>query len=439
MSRRALSLALVDPGSSRHELNEPIGIDAVASAAAAHGHCVRQYFAPVSGLPDVRVLAGTDIVGLSMPLGSLETTRRLAADLRALPQPRRPRLVLGGLLPTFATDQLLAEFPEAILVVGEGEDAIAGILEATSAQSPSALTEVPNLAFRHGGSVVHSPRRLVDLAGALSPARAWVRPVAARGGIVRAEGSRGCSWGRCTFCAIQHKYCDEARWREISIDRIIAELEELSRFGVRHPYYTDEDFVGSDPARAVALADAIVAAKADGRIAPDLTLYLDMRVASIVDRGGPGRPSGRTVLEALRRAGLREVFVGIESGSREQVRRYKKPATAARNLQALALLRELGISADVGFIFFDPEMSIEEAVANLEFLRESRLWSHDARLTKEVRVEAGTPLVEQYRDRGLLVGPLDVDDLTFPYRWLDHRVEAAHTVERNPCGVAGPR
>lgn len=437
MTTRSPSLLLVDPGSSRSELNEPIGIDAVAAAAAATtGATVHQSFAPLSRLPVPADYENADILGLSMPLGSLAASRAFVQGWRSLPAQLRPLLVLGGLLPTFATDAVLDEFPEAILVVGEGEDAIGGLVAAV-ANGPGAGVRgrleqgsVPNLVFRAGDQVVRTPRRLVELADALPPTRAWTGQVATQGGIVRAEASRGCSWGRCTFCAIQHKYCDQARWRDFPVARVLEQLEHLSAAGVRHPYFTDEDFVGDDPVRTILLARGITEAKARGQIARELTLYVDMRVDSILAAGSARGPSGADVLVALRAAGLREVFVGIESGSREQVRRYKKPATAARNLRALSLLRELGIEVDVGFIFFDPEMSLDEAAANLDFLREAGLWSHDARLTKEVRVQAGTPLVDQYRDRGFLVGPLDVDDLTFPYRWVDPRVEAVHAAFR---------
>jgi hypothetical protein len=188
--------------------------------------------------------------------------------------------------------------------------------------------------------------------------------------------------------------------------------------------------VGARSKRALRLAAAICEAKADGRIHPDLSLYLDLRVASVLQVARPGRPSGVQILEALKAAGLREVFVGIESGAKDQVRRFQKAASAARNLRALELLRRLGLAVDVGFIMFDPEMQLEELRHNLDFLRASDLWTHDARLTKSLRLQAGTPQLLEFEGKGLVAGSLDLDDLTYPYRWLDPRAEAVHNVFR---------
>lgn len=435
--KHQVHVTLVDPGSSRHELNEPIGIGALASAINQHFGplaCVVQFFAPINGLPDYQTMGDTGILGISTPLGSVARLRSLVATWRAIPTQRRPLLVLGGLIATFAPETLLGEFPEAILVIGEGEEAIT-LLTAIARVAPDgpwhallAEASIPNLVYKVGDQVIRTHRRNIDLREAPAPARPFLRDLVLQGGIVRVEASRGCSYGRCTFCAIQHKYCDEAVWRDVEIPRIIQELSELSRVGARHPYFTDEDFVGSDPTRALALASAIEREKLLGNITDELTLYVDMRAASILARGNANRPSGADVLKGLRAAGLREVFVGIESGAGEQVRRYKKPATAERNLRALSVLDGLGLAVDVGFIFFDPEMTLGEASANLEFLRRAGLWNHYARLTKEIRLEAGTPLVELYRQKDLIAGPINIDELTYPYRWRDAQVEEIYDV-----------
>jgi len=429
---------LIDPGTTREELNEPIGIGALAATLEAQLRSEVQVdlaYVPLDGPVAPERLMRYDVVGLSTPLGSLADTASLAKHLVDIPEERRPLFVIGGLLATFAPDELLARFPHALLVLGEGEDSLVGVVHALRGHEGAGLhtalerERVPNLVFTSGGRVVRTPRTLVNLHTAVAPRRDYVPALVARQGIVRAETSRGCAWGRCTFCAIQHKYADQIDWRKVRVDRVVAELEQMSRDGARHPFFTDEDFIGGSPERAIELARAIGAGRRRGRIVPELTLYVDMRVDTIL-AAPTGRPSGADVLRAMRAVGLREVFVGIESGAREQVRRYQKPATAQRNLKALAMLRELGVAVDVGFILFDPEMSLPEVRANLAFLREAGLWDHDARMTKALRVEAGTPLVADYRAKELITGPLDVDELLWPYRWVDPRVEAVHEAFR---------
>ncbi len=270
--------------------------------------------------------------------------------------------------------------------------------------------------------------KLVDLNNCLPPDRSFVKSICANGGIIRAEASRGCAWGKCRFCAIQHKYCDEARWRDVGISRILKELEQLSNLGVTNPFYTDEDFIGNAPHRAIALADKIIEAKKNDKIEACMTLYVDMRVDSILAKARNNTPSGKEVLQKLKKAGLREVFIGIESGAKEQVKRYRKPSTTERNIQVLQLLKELDLSVDIGFIMFDPEMCLDELFANIHFIKASGLNYHDARLTKCLRIEPKTPMVEDYQKKGLISGKLDMNELIYPYRWANGTVEDVYHV-----------
>lgn len=425
-----MRVALVDPGSSRAEMNEPIGIDLLAASLQARfGEKIEvsQYFKPITGLPDSGEIPAFALLGIASPLGSLSELDALYASWRRARV--RPKLVIGGVLATYGPDQILARFPEAVAILGEGEDALTRLAElncttAGACFSKDQLQNIPNIAFTTDTGIVKTPRLNIDLSITPPPSRRFTADVAKSGGIVRAESSRGCSYGACSFCAIQHKYSDIKGRREFPIDTILDDLERISQCGARHPYFTDEDFVGTSPDRAIALAEAISSAKRHGRIAKELTLYLDMRASSILHKESPHRRSGIQVLTALKDCGLREVFVGLESGSPTQAARYKKPSPSTRSFETLAILRALGITVDVGFIFFDPEMSLQEASENLDFIRTTGLWNHDARLTKAVRVEAGTQLETSYRERDLLCGAMDLDSLTFPYRWLCEQTEA---------------
>lgn len=436
---RELRVLLIDLGSTRKEINEPIGICAVAAYAKKHASFqidIKLRLYPISKHPTRAELSTFDVVGLSTKIGSLSKIVEINELLMNLPENSRPVLVLGDLIATFATEGILKIFEHAICVVGEGEVSFLQLLEAIrSAKSMGihlrdalANSHIDNLAFVSNGQCIQNNRRLVNLSSCPSPDREFAKTIANIGGIIRCEGSRGCAWGRCSFCAIQHKYCNETHWRPIEIERIISELHQLSSLGIRSPFYTDEDFIGNDPIRAIELSNAILKAKKEGYIDERLSLYVDMRADSILSKAHKGAPSGKEVLASLKAAGLREVFVGIESGSKEQVKRYGKASTAARNIQVIDTLRQVGLTLDVGFIMFDPEMSINELFSNIEFLEQTGLNAHDARLTKSLRIEPGTPIVEGYMAKDMLTGGIDVDQLVYPYKWMNSDVEDVHAI-----------
>lgn len=434
---RTLRVLLIDLGSTRKEINEPIGICAVASYVkkyVSYSIDIELKFLPLSKLPTQPELASFDVVGLSTKIGSLNKIHKINNDILELPLEFRPFLVFGDLIATFATKNILKIFNHAICVVGEGEVCFLKLLDAIQESIrlkihlPEILLkrEIPNLAFIAGNKYIQNKSKLVDLSTCPSPQRTFAKEVSAVGGIIRGEGSRGCAWGRCSFCAIQHKYCNETRWRPIAIERIIDELETFSSLGINSPFYTDEDFIGNDPIRAIELSQSILHAKKIGNIDNKLSLYVDMRVDSILSRSHNRNPSGKDVLISLKAAGLREVFIGIESGAKEQVKRYKKASTAQRNILVLDLLREVGVTFDIGFIMFDPEMSVNEILVNIEFLSNTGLNYHDARMTKSLRIEPGTPIVKEYIAKDMLVGDMDIDQLVYPYRWSNSDTQEAY-------------
>lgn len=431
---KVLRVLLIDLGSSRKEINEPIGICAVAAYVekyAQFGVEIDLRFLPLSQKPTREELARFHVVGLSTKIGSLGQVFDVYSDICMIPACSRPLVVLGDLLATFATQEILRLFPEFICVTGEGEEGFLQLLAAISEHGEPAceihrfLTSryIPNLAYMLDGKYIQNESRLIKLELCPPPLRRFSKNVASLGGIVRNEGSRGCAWGKCSFCAIQHKYCNEARWRPIPTERAVSELQELSQMGIKSPFYTDEDFLGDNPIRAIELATEILKKKSTGEIDRDMSLYVDMRVDSILSKGHKGSPTGRQVLAKLKEAGLRKVFIGLESGAKAQVKRYKKASTAHRNSMVLDVLNDLGITFDIGFIMFDPEMDINELSANISFLKQTGLNKHDARMTKKLRIEPGTPLVAEYRAKNLISGGLDVDDLTYPYRWKYSQAE----------------
>jgi hypothetical protein len=75
------------------------------------------------------------------------------------------------------------------------------------------------------------------------------------------------------------------------------------------------------------------------------------------------------VFTLLRRAGLEEVFIGVESFVPRVLDEMKKGATVEDNLRALDILAGLGIRAGVGFIAFDPDTTLEEFFTNLEMVK----------------------------------------------------------------------
>jgi radical SAM superfamily enzyme YgiQ (UPF0313 family) len=416
---------LIDVGTARNELNEPLAIE-ILSANLKHFFPTAKidvaYLQLTEQQKTNQELCGYDIIGISTKINSIETIEGFLSRMTEKSFDTRPLFVLGGLVATFAYKQLLLKYPNAICVLGEGEDAIVGIAK-TVCDNPNDdiakikkalhVRQIPNIALNMDGQIRISNRKLVCLEELPKPSREFLSTVIKQRGLVRLEGSRGCSWGGCTFCGITAKYgC--AKWRPFPVRHIIEQLEEISSAGGRYPYFTDEDFIGNNPKRAIEIADAIIDAKTKGRIAHDLAFYVNLPAKSVT--------KNRIALMKLKKAGLKEVFVGIESGSKTQLTRYGKNATVKDNAEALHTLRDLGLKIDIGFMMFDSEVTVTEVKENIDFLGKLGLIEHGERYIKRVRIEPETELASRLLDEKL-IDKFDIDTLSYPYNFKDPLIQ----------------
>ena len=421
-----LRIKLIDVGTDRNELNEPLAIETLAGVLKntfqSQVRVDLGYLQRTNGRIAIANSYEYKIVGISTKINALVRTEAILNGLTENILKRNQIVVLGGLIATFAYQQLLEKYPKVLFVLGEGEEALEGITQAVldypdadfnGVREVIVRSNVPNIVMKRNDKVIFTERRLVCLKTVPKPSRNFLRIVVNRGGLVRLEASRGCSWGHCTFCGVSAKYgC--TKWRPFPIRRIIGELEEISAAGGRYPYFTDEDFFGDNPQRAVDIADAIIAAKNRGSIALGLHFYINLPVKSVNEN--------RFILAKLKESGLIEVFIGLESGSKNQLSRYGKRASVQDNAEAIYVLRELGLRIDIGFMMFDPEMTLKDLNENLCFLQELNLVEHGERHIKKVRVEPMTDLERKLKSENI-VESLNVDSLSYSYSFSNSVIQ----------------
>ncbi|GAA0922152.1 B12-binding domain-containing radical SAM protein [Virgisporangium aurantiacum] len=410
-----MRVMLVELGADRDEFNEPIALGCLAAAlrnANISDLNVEQRWLMLDPtLPTVEELRNVEVVGVSAQIGSLDRLDRLMGIVAGLANP--PVVVVGNLLATYAPTELLRRHPQIVCVRSEGEVALVDICRrrALGPGNAEIFRGITNVQVN--GDLLQASVGSKAFDVSLLPDRSFTARVVQRGGIVRIEGSRGCHWGRCEFCSVASRFGFEV-WRPFPIQRIVDDLCVLSSLGARSPYFTDEDFFGRNYDRAEALAESVITAKKRGEIDRDLNFFVSMLASDFRAK------ACLRALEVLRRAGLREVFVGVEAGSNEQLRRFKKKARSWTNDSAIRIAQRLGLQVDIGYIFFEPHMAFEDLTANLEFIRSLPLSDCDSRVVKKLRIQPITTSRITYSE--VVVGPLELDRLTYPYKFRDDRV-----------------
>ncbi|MBI2874121.1 MAG: cobalamin B12-binding domain-containing protein [Firmicutes bacterium] len=438
-----VDVLLVHPPWSSRLLGNPeenLGLAYLAACLRERGHRVEILDASLQGL-SMKALIGEirnrtfRVLGISVLFQvSMPEAVRIAAAARegAAGGGNRNRIhvTVGGHFPTFEAERLLADFPVLDSVVrGEGEETLPELVEtlrsggqngANGEGSGGGLEGIRGLVFRRDGEVVVNPPRplIADLDRLPFPARD-LTPLAVRRGVRPAVlTSRGC-YGLCSFCSIRAFYDSSPgkAWRGRSPAGVVDELAELARMGIRSFHFNDDNFVGAGrrgAERAAAIAEEI--------------LRRGLKVGFAVScRANDVRED---LFKILKKAGLREVFLGIESGVQRVLNDLRKDVTVDENLAAVETLRKLDLRPRLGFIMFDPDATVEEIHRNVAFLKRLGVrWGAMDTLTdvlNRLHLFSGTPVVERLRRQGRLGGSY----LAPTYRFSDPGVETIYRLTR---------
>ncbi len=85
-----------------------------------------------------------------------------------------------------------------------------------------------------------------------------------------------------------------------------------------------------------------------------------------------------------KKIGLKRIFLGLESGSTEQMKRYSKGINKSQAVASLRIFSSMGFSLRLGFITFDPLMTKEDLSENIEMLKRDDIILSNAVITPEL-------------------------------------------------------
>ena len=272
-------------------------------------------------------------------------------------------ITLGGNIVTRIRD-VLPEKPELFeyfdsAVVYEGENAFVQLVEAV--ENNADFSRLPNLIYK-GSDGVHVNKEVFaeDLSKLPPPDfdglpldKYFVPEL-----ILPYLATRGCYWGRCTFCDHFQGYVEGFRTKQV--DQIVEEIESLKgKYGTRFFHFTDESY---PPALFRKLSRALIEQKSN------IVWTTHMRFEeTLLDED---------VWRDAQASGCRYLHFGYESGNDRVLKLMDK----ATNLDAirtnLRMASEAGIWNHImGFFGFPGETSAE-AEDSKRFVHENREHIH---------------------------------------------------------------
>ncbi len=340
---------------------------------------------------------------------------------------------LYGHYSTFAYKKILEQYHFIDSVtVGEPEQTILELSNhLINCKDGSLPIDIAGLMHRgvHGEPVL---RELVnDLDSLPFPERRFLKNEIEAGIVTYILGSRGC-YNNCGFCYLNPFYGKASSWRGRSAHNVFAEITELyNKYECIEFYFADANFFGQGrygKERVVKLANLIVESGLQ------IKFGLECR-ANDVDEVG---------IALLVKAGLTNIFIGIESGNQATLNSINKNVSVEVNKKAVKTIKESGIKLNMGFIMFDKNADLNSIRQNFEFLQELGLLTEPYTtahlLYHKQSMFEGTPDYERMVFRtGEAKGDqkfLDSDKYELLYEFNNKQVSAMADITTNYCSKA---
>lgn len=269
------------------------------------------------------------------------------------------KLVIGGPHATARPDDILKIFKGCDFVLrGESDDSLVELVK--SMKNGADLSAIKGLSYRRDGEIVHNPE--VDLNMDIDtipfPARELLDSaynkklywrMGHRGTTDIIISSRGCPFD-CNFCFRSAK-----KFRMRSPENILEELKMLKARGVRNVQIMDDLFV-SNKKRCMQILDLIVR---EG-------LNMEFKVRARVDT------IDEELLRSLKKAGVKAIVYGIESGSQKILDAMNKRTKIEKNYAAVALTKKVGMQCYADILMGYPGETPETLKETEEFLLKAK-------------------------------------------------------------------
>lgn len=155
----------------------------------------------------------------------------------------------------------------------------------------------------------------------------------------------GCPFN-CVFCIM-----GKLKYKYRSVENVISELEYIGSLSVREIFFVDQAF-GAKKERTKTLLHEMIRNKFEFR-------WFTFSRVDLVDY---------EVLSLMRTSGCHTIIFGIESGSEEILKKYRKGYNKKQIVETLRICRKLGIRTVGTFIIGLPDETEETAKETIDFI-----------------------------------------------------------------------
>ena len=371
------------------------------------------------------------LVGISSMTFQYNTAKKIAQLIKGTN--KDIRLALGGYHATLMSPELKTEDDSRLfdfsgedgrlfdfVVRGEGEVTFRELVDAMDGGDKD-FHSILGLSYRSNGEWYHNAQRpLLDVKTiklAKRSTRIWNDYGYWGYNFDTTESSRGCTF-TCNFCSMQHMY--GLSFRTFDISRVMEDLEDVKSVRGNIVLFIDDN-ITLNPKRFLEICEAMIKEGHND-------LYYWAQVSS------KGIASVPELSKAMKAAGFKMVFLGIENASKRNLERLNKGDILEYSKKAIKYLHDAGLIVIGGMIVGNPEDTVEDLEENFEFFKNQGV---DVYFDQVLTPYPKTGIREELMKAGLVTNPYDFtkyngywtnvrtkhlseDELSF-LRWKLHR------------------
>ena len=343
----------------------PLGLLYIASPLKKHGHHVTVIDFVAEPFSDEKLqkeVPNVDMVGISVTSQVATSVKRVVESIKQYFPDKV--VILGGPHCTIQGKETLKEIQADVSVIGDGEKTILDIVDVLNGKRK--FSEVHGIFYREKGTIKSGlpPKEIEDLDAIDFPDRSLIRHYQygkdtisgvtyfARGRITTMMTTRGCPFN-CRFC-VSKSIFKTCRLR--SAENVVKEMEEIVK-EYDSVFVVDDNFL-MDKKRAHRIMDLLI----------EKHLGLDIWIS-----GSRVTDADEDLFRKMKKAGVKSLEFGIESGNQEVLDYYNKKITLEKVEKAVKLSKKTGFLTIGNFILGAPIETDEQIKDTIAFAKKLNL------------------------------------------------------------------
>lgn len=291
-----------------------------------------------------------DYVGITMFTANFRAAQIIARGIKKI----NPliKIVVGGVHPTLAPEEVMQESLFDFVITGEGEYAMSRLCSGVQPLLIVGLGYRDSLGRVHINNSMPYKEFIINLDYLPFPARDLIINPHENTDFGMLVTGRGCAFN-CTFCA------SPAMWgskpvRLRSVDNIMQELHQIKDLYPHNVIYFEDDTFTMKKSRTIELCKRIINSDIN------IKWKCDTR-ADCVDE---------ELLEYMKVAGCITIKIGVESGSDRILKSINKRVSKDRLLQAARNIKKYNIPLTIYLMTGFPNETDEDLKQTIEFAKE---------------------------------------------------------------------